>query len=156
MSEPTERAGAAQRVRDALSDLNTAYERRDAEGVSISEMARAIGVSHTEMSRIISGDHKLGVGQMLRLPKAARRVVMAIINGENDVLEGRSVVSRSHTSRGRRYAKLAGDHSALLDEFEADGIIDHAERERLRVSELSLAAEATAGARDDHSSRRPS
>ncbi len=101
-----ERPSVAQRVRSALADLNTAYERREPCGVSISEMARACEVSHTEFGRILSGDRKLGVEQMLKLPRAARRVVMAIVNEENDALEERAATKLLPESRARRVVKI--------------------------------------------------
>ncbi len=146
--EPTERPSLAQRVRDALADLNTAYERRESDGVSISEMARSVGVSHTEFGRILSGDHKLGIEQALRLPKRARRLVVAILNEENDAIEEKQSSRLQPESRARRLTALVGQHNGILDAALADGVIDRAEHTRLRASALLIQGEATAGARD--------
>lgn len=148
MSEPTERRTIAQRVRDVLVDLNTAFERDRSDGVSISDMGRAVGVSHSEMSRILSGEHKLGVEQALKLPTRARRAVMAILVEENDIIDGARALALTAESRARRLTALVGSHNSILDEALADGVIDRAEHSRLRASALLIVAESTAAVRD--------
>lgn len=156
MNEQPEQMTAEQRILAVLNNLASLYRDGDrANGVSITDMAIGAKVSDTEFARVLRGERKLGAAQMLGLPDRARRAVFAIICDANERIEERKEVARDHESRARRYAKLAGDHSALLDEFLIDGVIDSVERERLRQSSLSIEAEGRAGARDGVSATAP-
>lgn len=144
-SAPAQSLSADEVVRRVFEDLVLADERGDVGGMSRAALSRALGVSPTQLTRILEGSRYVHPGQLARLPERIYRACMAAIESTR---RPSSALTRTPASRTRQLTALLGVHAAMLDQAEADGMLDEREAAALRTSYEAIRAASEDGARD--------